>query len=308
MTVRSVLITGGNGNLGHLLADRFENTGIRVISYDIVEPQRPVPSRNIILGDIRDTDKLRTIFEKERPEAVVHLAGVLSGSSEADPMAAWEINATASVKLMQMAEAHNVGPFVFSSTVASYGPEVPAELPAETPQWPQNVYGATKIATERMGNWMKTKRGFDFRCLRFPMVISPFAPQGAVTAYPGHACLAAKSGKPFAFPVKAETGMSTLYLMDVVRSLEEFTLCEKSCVKQPAYNLHAYHFTAGMLAQTLENRFPGAKFTFDPQEPADSMIANWPDIIQDTHAREDWGWRHRYDFNDTIDALLETIN
>ncbi len=102
MTVRSVLITGGNGNLGHLLADRFENTGIRVISYDIVEPQRPVPSRNIILGDIRDTDKLRTIFEKERPEAVVHLAGLLSGSSEADPMAAWEINATASVKLMQM--------------------------------------------------------------------------------------------------------------------------------------------------------------------------------------------------------------
>ncbi|MEL0286611.1 MAG: NAD-dependent epimerase/dehydratase family protein, partial [Paracoccaceae bacterium] len=61
MAVGSVLITGGNGNLGHLLADRFENMGIRVISYDIVEPQRPMHSRNIVLGDIRDTDKLRTI-------------------------------------------------------------------------------------------------------------------------------------------------------------------------------------------------------------------------------------------------------
>ena len=102
--------------------------------------------------------------------------------------------------------------------------------------------------------------------------------------------------------------MSTLYLMDVVRSLAEFTLCDKACVKQPAYNLHAYHFTAAMLAQNLQNRFPDATFTFDPQEPADSMIANWPDIIHDGHAQDDWGWKHRYGFDDTIEALLEIIN
>ncbi len=308
MALKSVLITGGNGNLGHLLADHFENIGIRVISFDIAQPQRPVASRNIITGDIRDIEKLRSLFDQEHPDAVVHLAGLLSGSSEANPMDAWEINATASVNLMQLAEQYNAAPFVFSSTVASYGPDVPADLPAETPQWPQNVYGATKIATERMGHWMKTKRGFDFRCLRFPMVISPFAPSGAVTAYPGHACFAAKSGKPFKFPVKAETGMSTLYLMDVVRSLAEFTLCDKACIKQPAYNLHAFHFTAAMLAKSLQNRFPDATFSFNPQEPANSMIANWPDVVDDGHAHDDWGWKHQYGFDETIDALLETLN
>ena len=308
MTLKSALITGGNGNLGHLLADHFENIGIHVISYDIAKPQRPVASRNIIIGDIRDSEKLRSLFEKERPDAVVHLAGLLSGSSEADPIAAWEINATASVNLMQIAERYYVGPFVFSSTVASYGPDVPAKLPAETLQWPQNVYGATKIASERMGHSMKTKLCFDFRCLRFPMVISPFAPPGAVTAYPGHACLAAKSGTPYSFPVKAETGMSTIYVMDVVRILAEITLCDRVCVKQPAYNLHAYHFTATILARKFQNCFPNATFTFDPKKQSDSVSANWPDIIHDDHAHNDWGWKHRYDFDDKIEALLEIIN
>ena len=133
MTLKSALITGGNGNLGHLLADHFENIGIQVISYDIIVPERPLASRNAVVGDIRDSAKLRSLFEKERPEAVVHLAGLLSGSSELDPIAAWEINATASVNLMQIAEQYDVGPFVFSSTVASYGPDVPTELPLVFP-------------------------------------------------------------------------------------------------------------------------------------------------------------------------------
>lgn len=97
------------------------------------------------------------------------------------------------------------------------------------------------------------------------MIISPFAPPGAVTAYPGNACTAVKSGSPFIFPVKAETVITILYLMDVMRSLAKFTLCNKACVKQPAYSSHAYHFTAAMLAQSLQNRFSDAIFTIDPQ-------------------------------------------
>ena len=102
--------------------------------------------------------------------------------------------------------------------------------------------------------------------------------------------------------------MSTLYLMDVVRSLAEFTLCDKVCVRQPAYNLHAHHFTAAMLVQSLQNRFLDATFTFDPKELADRKIANWPNLIHDAHAQSDWGWKNRYAFDDTIKAVLETIN
>lgn len=79
MALKSALITGGNGNLGHLLANHYENIGIHVISYDIVDPQRPVDPQNIIIVDIRDLEKLRSPFNKD-PDAVVHLAGLLSGS------------------------------------------------------------------------------------------------------------------------------------------------------------------------------------------------------------------------------------
>ena len=134
MTLKSALITGGNGNFGHLLADHFENIAIHVISYDISVPERTVASRNTIVGDIRGSEKLRSLSEKERPDAVVHLAGLLSGSSELELIAFWEVNATASVNLIQIGEQYDVGPLVFSSTLASYGPDVPTELPAETTQ------------------------------------------------------------------------------------------------------------------------------------------------------------------------------
>ena len=95
MTLKSALITGGNGNLGHLLADHFENIGIHFISYDIIVPERTVASRNTIVSGIRDSEKLRSLFEKDRPDAVFQIAGLLAGNSELDPIAAWEINATA---------------------------------------------------------------------------------------------------------------------------------------------------------------------------------------------------------------------
>ena len=291
MAVNSILIAGGNGNLGHSVAD-----------------QKPVPDRKMIFGDIRDVEKLRSVFKYEKPDAIVHLAGLFSGSSETNPTTAWEVNATASVHLMKISEENGVGPFVFSSTIASYGSSFPQNLPENTKQWPENIYGATKVAVERIRHWIKFKYGFDFRCLRLPLVISPFVPIGAVTAYPGHACLAAKAGKQFTFPVRADTGVSTLYLMDVICSIFEFTLCDQIKIKQPAYHLHGFHFNAGMLAAELKNRFPNAKFNFDPQEAVDSLIRNWPDNIQDLHARNDWGWVNQYDFKDTLDALLRAGN
>lgn len=307
MTLESVLITGGNGNLGRLLAARFIADGTQVISFDLPGTTGPEGAQACVYGDIRDAELLSELLDTYRPQAIVHLASLLSGSSEADPQAAWEINATASVNLMQMAQARGIGPFVFASTIASYDTDFPNFLPEDAPQWPANVYGATKVAVERMGVWMKKSSGFDFRCLRFPMVLSPFAPPGAVTAYPGHAINAAARGEAFAFPVAENTGMSTLYLEDVTRSLFEITHADAAHLTRPAYNLHAFYFTAGQWAAKIAQEYPNAQLGFAPDATLDPLIKGWPDEVEDAAARADWGWVPSYDFDATAAAMIRLM-
>ncbi len=304
MAISKVLITGGNGNLGRLVSDLFVGAGIEVISFDLpgTEPADGVAATH--LGDMRDTDALQSILIEHQPDAVIHLASLLSGSSEANPSDAWAINATASINLMQMCADAGVGPFVFASTIATYANEYPRLLPEDAAQWPDNVYGATKVAVERMGVWMKKARGFDFRCLRFPMVLSPFAPPGALTAYPGHAVNAAAQGEAFTFPVAADTGMSTIFLRDVTRSLFEFTRADRAVLTRHAYNLHGFHFTPAQLVDRIKVEWPGAEMSFDPDARVDALIAGWPDEIDDQAARDDWGWQPEFGFDACVTEVI----
>lgn len=304
MAPKRVLITGGNGNIGRLVTARFIAADIEVISLDLpgTTPAEGVTAAHF--GDLRDHDKLRTILDDHAPDTVLHLASLLSGSSEANPADAWEINATASVALMQMCSDRGIGPFVFASTVATYAYEFPDGLPEDTPQWPDNVYGATKVAVERMGVWLKKARGFDFRCVRLPMVLSPFAPPGALSAYPGHAVGAALRGEPFAFPVSAETGMSTIFLDDVARGLFDLALANRETLTRHVYNLHSFHFTAADLVARIKAEWPDAQMSYEPDARVVQMISGLPDVIEDAAARADWGWDPTYGFEECMSAVI----
>lgn len=303
----TILITGGNGNLGRLVAALLEQGGARVVSFDLPGTVTD-PARNATVeGDIRDSALLARVLDDHRPDAILHLASLLSGSSEADPARAWEVNATASVTLMTLACDRVPGPFVFASTIATYGPGLPDPLPLDAPQWPANVYGATKVAVERMGHYLRGKRGLDFRCLRFPQVLSPFAPPGAVTAYPSHAFRAAIEGRPFTFPVAPETGMSNLYLDDVVASLAAILRADRARLRHPAYNLHGFHVTAGEIAATLARLVPGFSASFAPDPGIDALIRGWPDRMDSAAAKTDWDWSPAFDFPKTAQALLDRL-
>ncbi|MEM8729358.1 MAG: NAD-dependent epimerase/dehydratase family protein [Pseudomonadota bacterium] len=305
----TILITGGNGNLGRLVASQLEDLGARVVSFDLPGSEGPhsAPRHAVVQGDIRDTDLLSATLETHKPDAIIHLASLLSGSSEANPQAAWDINASASVALMQMARERMEGPFLFSSSVATYGPGLPSPLAVDAPQWPETIYGATKVAVERMGHYLRRVHGFDFRCLRFPMVLSPFAPPAAMTAYPSHAFRAAVEGRPFTFPVHPETGMSNLFLDDVVASIVQLTRADGTRLKTPGYNLHAYSLTADEIAKELKARIQGFTCDFDPNPTVVGFVGGGPDEMDSTPAREEWDWAPRYDFKASAATLLERL-
>ncbi len=303
---RTVLITGGNGNLGRLTAERFEDMGSRVVSFDVpgTGGAHAEARAAVVTGDIRNRELVESTLETYRPDAVMHLASLLSGSSEADPDSAWEINATASFALMRLAAEHVRGPFVFASTIATYAGALPSHLPEDTPQWPDTVYGATKVAVERLGVWLKSTRDFDFRCLRLPLVLSPFAPPGAVTAYPSHAVRAAAAGRHFTFPVRPESGMSTLYIDDVVDSLVDITLADRNRLSRHVYNLHGFHASADAVARAIRKQLSDASFDFEPDARLDRMMSAWPDTIDCSAAAEDWDWQPDFDLERSVADII----
>lgn len=307
--IKTALITGGNGNLGRLTADRLLADNIHVIRFDIpgTEPATVRPNETIITGDIRDQKLVNDILSKHRPDTIYHLASLLSGSSEADHEAAWEINATASFHLLKLAVKHQVRTFFFAGTNASYGGGLNDPLPEDAMQWPENIYGATKVAVERLGVFFKNKNDLDFRILRFPMVLSPFAPTTAVTAYPSHAIRAAMNHQPFSFPVSAQTGMSTMFLDDVINSIIDFTYTPREQITQHAYNLHGYFMSVEMLIAEIHKQYPEFAYQHDINPVVENLINNWPNEIIDQHARDDWGWNPRFDLEQSVEKMFNLI-
>lgn len=307
MSFKTALITGGNGNLGRLVASRLEALGTQVVSFDLpgTESEDTENRHAVVLGDMRDHALLRETFETHKPDAVFHLASMLSGSSEADPVAAWDVNATASVILMRLALEFETGPFFFASTVATYGPDLPDPLPEDAPQWPENIYGATKVAVERMGIYLKQKKGLDFRCLRFPFVLSPYAPAAALTAFASNAFKAAAANEPFAFPIRPDTAMSALFLDDVTRSIVEIAQADPERFQQPVYNLHGYTVRAQDIVEKLRQRYQTFDCSFDPDEALVKLIGGWPSALDCAGAARDWDWNVDFDFDKTAEAMFK---
>lgn len=306
---RIALLTGGNGNLGRLVADRLLAVGIKVVKFDLpgTEPDATRENEVIITGDMRDAGLLERILEQHQPDIVYHFASLLSGSSEADLEVAWEINATASFQLMRLAAKHQVPRLFFASTAATYGPNAGDPLPEDSEQWPETMYGASKVAVERLGVYFKTKHGLDFRCLRFPLVISPFAPTTAVTAYPSHAFGAALRGEPFTFPVSPGVGMSSIFLEDVIEGIVKFTLADGASLSRHAYSLHAYFVSAEMVATRIRAEIPGFEFNYQPVPAVESLMDAWPNVYVDDHARQDWGWDPAFDFERSAVRMFELL-
>ncbi len=307
--IQTALITGGNGNLGNLVGNKLLAKGIKVVKLDLpgTEPDQIQPGEEIVTGDIRDSELLTSTIQTHRPDTIFHLASLLSGSSESDLVVAWEINATASFNLMRIAIDQDVGRFFFASTVATYGDVDQEPMSEKFAQWPENLYGATKVAVERLGVYFKVKHGLDFRCLRFPLVVSPYAPKTAVSAFPSHAFKAAVQGKEFIFPVSKETGVSTIFLDDVVDSIVQYTFTEEAKLTRHVYNLHSFYLSAEMLVAELAKQYPEFRYQFHPVEAVENLISSWPDTIDDAAARTDWGWNPGYNFSRAAERMFELL-
>ncbi|XP_054154224.1 L-threonine 3-dehydrogenase, mitochondrial-like [Oppia nitens] len=302
-----VLITGSLGQLGTGLAKVMrEKYGTEnVIMSDIVKaPKHIVESGPFIYADIMDFKNLQEIVVNHRIDWLIHFSALLSSVGEYNVPLAMRVNIEGLHNVLELSRQYNLRLFV-PSTIGAFGPtsqRVPS-TPDFCVQRPQTIYGVSKVHAELIGEYYCQKFGLDFRCLRFPGVISADTnPGGGTTDYAVSIFHDALKFAKYECYLNPDTRLPMMYIDDCLNSLVTIMETPEDKLKQRTYNVNAISFTPNELVAAIQRYVPQFQVTYKPdarQQIADS----WPQILDDINARREWGWSHKYD----LDALCATM-
>ena len=303
------LITGGAGNLACQLSWKLAERFDRVVLMDVAEAPvaRVAPAALFERGNLSDEAQLEALFKRHQPTAVIHLASLLSGSCEQDRRRGWQVNMDGSFLLLEAALRHGAPTVLFASTVAAFGGRLPEILTDDTPQWPDGLYGVTKMAVERLGVYYHRKHGLDFRCLRLPTTISRYAPAGAASALASHGFIEAARNGRFTFRAEPDIRMALIYARDVLSAIANLLAAPAPVLTQRVYNLSSMTVTLHEIAAAILQALPEATLGFEPDPVISALLASWPGRIDDAAARRDWHWSPEFDLPSTSQHFLSEL-
>ena len=309
--MKRILITGAAGQIGtELAATLVARYGLgAILATDIRDPAHWASRSQAARLDCLDLDALRDAVVRFRADAILHLAAVLSASAEADPQAAYKINMNGLVNVLQVAAENECRVFVPSS-IAAFGPGTPDPAPQSTVQRPTTLYGVTKVAGELLCDYYHGRFGVDVRGLRFPGLVSYTAPPGGgTTDYAVAIFHAALRERRYTCFLRADTRMDMMYIPDAIRAVIELMEAPTDRLTyRNAYNITAMQFTPAELAEGIRVHIPDFRIDYDPDPVRQAIADSWPARLDDSEAREQWGWRHRYDLTDMVADMFRGLN
>lgn len=309
--MEKVLVIGACGQLGseltHELGKLFGNE--QVIASDISQPNKAIEAFTFERLDVMNRELIDTIIKKHGITQIYHLAAILSAKGEENPQWAWNLNMTGLLNILEAAKDHKLNKIYWPSSIAVFGPTTPrVDTPQHTVMDPNTVYGISKLAGERWCEYYHNKYGVDVRSLRYPGLIGyKSLPGGGTTDYAVDIYHKAIAGEDFTCFLSEETVLPMMYMPDAIKATIDLMEAPAEKVKvRSSYNVGALSFTPVELANSIKRRYPHLKMDFAPdfrQKIADS----WPDSIDDSEARKDWGWQESYDIDQMSDDILENL-
>jgi len=308
-----ILIIGAGGQIGTELTLRLrEMKGVdQVVAADLRDTcPEPIKDGPYVKMDVMDREAVRSFIINEKVDQVYLLAALLSATAEKNPAFAWGLNMEGLFTILDLAKEGYLSKVFWPSSIAVFGPTTPRKnTPQHTIMEPITVYGISKQAGERWCEYYSAKYGVDVRSIRYPGLISYTSlPGGGTTDYAVDIFYQAKLGNPYTCFLKGDTALPMMYMEDAIRGTINLMEAPKEQIKiRSSYNLAAISFTPEELARTIQKKMPDFSVAYAPdfrQEIADS----WPYSIDDSRAREDWGWSHKFGINELVDAMLKHVN
>ena len=316
-----VLITGAGGEIGHGLIAHLASAGKQpVITLDVnpLEPSLGKMVQREFTGSIMDKSLLERVLSEFEVATVYHLAALLSTRSEFTPVTAHQVNVEGTLNLLEFSqrEAESHGrpvTFLYPSSIAAYGlPDLDTKRRAgkvkeDEHNTPSTMYGANKLYCEQLGRYYakfykqlaaESQSGrVDFRGVRFPGLISALTvPSGGTSDYAPEMIHAAAKGEPYACFVRPDTRIPFMAMPDGIDALLKLAAAPKEKLTRTAYNLAAFNPSADEIRAEVIRAFPGADITWENDVKRQGIVDSWPEDVDDTAARNDWGFAPKYDF------------
>ncbi len=324
-----VLVTGANGEVGHgliegLAADGHED--ILAMDLDPVEESLARHCRATFVGNILDRHLMERIVSEYEVREIYHLAALLSTRAEYAPETAHQVNVEGTMGLLQLALEQSSWrgepvKFLFPSSIAVYGlPDLATKERAgkvKEYEWtnPTTMYGCNKLYSENLGRYFAQHyrqlaadadvRRLDFRCLRFPGIISAMTlPTGGTSDFAPEMVHAAAEGKPYPCFVREDSIIPFMVMPDAIQALRLLAAADAAHLKRRIYNVTSFSLTAGEIRERVVRAFPGADITFEPDLKRQAIVDTWPLDVDDGPARREWGWQPGYDVVRAFDEYL----
>lgn len=307
-----ILIIGACGQIGTELTTKLRTLyGIdNVVASDIRKLNNDIVNNGIFeVVNALDYNQIEHLVEQYHITDVYLMAALLSATAEKNPAFAWDLNMNSLFHVLNLAKAGKIKKIFWPSSIAVFGPTTPRE---NTPQYtimePTTVYGISKQTGERWCEYYHHQYGVDVRSIRYPGLISwTTEPGGGTTDYAVDIYHKALKDGSFECFLTADSKLPMMYMDDAIRATVEIMQADSEKIAiRSSYNLAGISFTPAEIAAEIQKHIPDFSIRYKPdfrQKIADS----WPASIDDSCARNDWGWQHRFDMASMTDVMLENL-
>ena len=312
--MKNVLIIGSTGQIGSELTMKLRHLhpeGNIVAGYiPGFEPKGELlESGPSAVVNVVDGMQIADAVGRYNIDTIYNLAALLSATAEKFPLKAWDIQMNGLINILEVARGHGCAVFTPSS-IGSFGPSTPhKDTPQDTIQRPTSMYGVTKVATELLSDYYFHKYGVDTRSVRFPGLISyTTLPGGGTTDYAVEIYYAAVKGEEFVCPIAAGTLMDMMYMPDALKAAVDIMEADPSkLVHRNSFNIASMSFAPEDVFAAIKKIIPDAKMRYEVDPVRQAIADSWPDNMDDSCARAEWGWQPHYDLDSMSQDMIKHL-
>lgn len=311
--MKRIMITGALGQIGTELTVKLRDIygTDNVLATDLRRPEED----NIVLSgpfetlDVMDGERMQTIADDFKPDTMMHMAALLSATAEKNPVFAWDLNMGGLLNALEVARQHNMQ-FFTPSSIGAFGPTTPKDhTPQLTIQRPTTMYGVNKVAGELLCDYYYHSFGLDTRSVRFPGLISHVKePGGGTTDYAVEIYFKAVREGRYDSYIDKGTFMDMMYMDDAIDCIIQLMEADASRLKtRNAFNVTAMSVDPEAVAASIRKFMPDFELGYDVDPVRQGIADSWPNSIDATEAREQWGFDPKFDLDTMTETMLNAI-
>ncbi len=313
--MKRILVTGALGQIGSELVLKLREIYGENNVVASSKSRKDDGSKGIVESgpfeviDVLNLHQIADATEKHDVDTIIHLASILSAVGEAKPHLLWDVNMNGLYNVLEVAREKACGVFIPSS-IAAFGPSTPMDLtPQDTIQRPTTIYGVSKVAGELLCDYYHERFGVDTRGVRFPGLISYKAlPGGGTTDYAVHIYYEALKTKKFTCNIKEGTKMDMMYMPDALDSIVKLMEADPARFKhRNAFNVTAMSFEPEEVFAEIKKHIPEFEIKYEIDPVKQKIAESWPNSLDDTAARDEWGWNPEHNLETMTIDMLEKL-